>query len=336
MKVVSSQWSVVGKIVFCFAFVALLFALSSVADAQQSKKIPRIGFLAGNLPYSQTPRIEVLRQGLRELGYIEGKDIIIEARYNRGRLDQLPELAAELVLLNVDLIVAVGTQAAQAAKSTTKTIPIVATSGDPVGNGLVASLAHPGGNITGLANLTFELAPKRLELLKEAVPKLSRVAVLWSADARDSAQGLSETKAAARSFGVKLQSVTVKGPDDVERAFSAMRKERVGAFILLRSPFILSQLKHIIEFAAQKRLAAMYDDRAFVEAGGLMSYGTLLPDLDRRLATYVDKILKGTKPADLPVEQPTKFEFAINLKTAKQIGVTIPPNLLARAATVIR
>ncbi len=310
MKVVSTQWSVVSKNVCCFAFAVLLFALSSVADAQQANKIPRIGWLAGNLPYTQTPRLEVLRQGLRELGYIEGQNIIIEARYNRGRLDQLPELAAELVLLNVDLIVAVGTQAAQAAKSATKTIPIVATSGDPVGNGLVASLAHPGGNITGLANLTFELAPKRLELLKEAVPKLSRVAVLWSADARDSAQGLSETKTAARSFGVKLQSVTVK--------------------------FILSQLKRIIEFAAQNRLAAMYDDRAFVDAGGLMSYGTLLPDLDRRLATYVDKILKGTKPADLPVEQPTKFEFVVNLKTAKQIGLTIPPNVLARAATVIR
>jgi putative tryptophan/tyrosine transport system substrate-binding protein len=176
------------------------------------------------------------------------------------------------------------------------------------------SLSHPGENITGLANLTFELAPKRLELLKEAIPKLSRVAVLWSPDARDGAQGLSETKAAARSFGVKLQSVAVKGPDNVELAFSAMRKERVGAFVLLRSPFILSQLKRIIEFAAQNRLAAMYDDRAFVDASGLMSYGTLLADLDRRLATYVDKILKGTKPADIPVEQPTKFEFVVNLK----------------------
>jgi putative tryptophan/tyrosine transport system substrate-binding protein len=336
MKVVSSQWSVVGKIVFCFAFGALLFALSSVADAQQLKKVPRIGWLAGNLPYSQTPRIDVFRQGLREFGYVEGKNIIIEARYNRGELNQLPELAAELVRLKVDLIVAIGTQAAQAAQNSTKTIPIVATSGDLVASGLVASLAHPGGNITGLANLTFELAPKRLELLKEAVPNLSRVGVLWSPDSRNSAQGLPETEAAARSLGITLQSVSVKRGDDVEGAFSAMRKERASAFMLLRSPLILSQIKRIVELETQNRLPAMFDDRAFPDAGGLMSYGTLLADLDRRLATYVDKILKGAKPADLPVEQPKKFEFIINLKAAKQIGLTIPPNVLARADKVIK
>jgi ABC-type uncharacterized transport system substrate-binding protein len=315
---------------------ALLFGLCVFAEAQQPTKIPRIGFLAGNLPYTPTPRIEVLRQGLRELGYVEGKNILIEARFNEGKLDRLPELAAELVGLKVDLIVAIGTQAAQAAKSATTTIPIVATSGDPVGTGLVASLAHPGGNVTGLANLTFELAPKRLELLKEAVPKLSHVAVLWTPDAANSAQGLPETEAAARSFGIKLRSIRVNGPDDLERAFSAMRKERVGAFMLLRSPWILSQLQRIVELEAQNRLPAMFDDGAFPEAGGLMSYGTLLADLDRRLAIYVDKILKGAKPADLPVQQPMKFEFVINLKAAKQIGLTIPPNLLARADKVIR
>jgi len=310
--------------------------LFAQAQAQQPKKITRIGWLAGNLPYGQKSRIEVFRQALRELGYTEGRDVIIEARYNQGKLDQLPELAAELVRLDVDLIVSIGTQASQAAQASTKTIPIVATGGDLVTSGLVASLAHPGGNVTGLANLTFELAPKRLELLKETVPNLSHVAVLWSPDTRNSAQGLPETEAAARSFGIKVQSINVKGPDNLQRAFSVMRKEPVGAFILLRSPLILSQLKRIVEFEAQNRLPAMYDDRAFPEGGGLMSYGTLLDDLDRRLATYVDKIIKGAKPSDLPVEQPTKFELVINLKTAKQIGLTIPPNVLARADRVVK
>jgi len=315
------------------ASVLVLFAQ---AQAQQPKKITRIGWLAGNLPYGQKSRIEVFRQALRELGYTEGRDVIIEARYNQGKLDQLPELAAELVRLDVDLIVSIGTQASQASQASTKTIPIVATGGDLVTSGLVASLAHPGGNVTGLANLTFELAPKRLELLKETVPNLSHVAVLWSPDTRNSAQGLPETEAAARSFGIKVQSINVKGPDNLQRAFSVMRKEPVGAFILLRSPLILSQLKRIVEFEAQNRLPAMYDDRAFPEGGGLMSYGTLLDDLDRRLAIYVDKIIKGAKPSDLPVEQPTKFELVINLKTAKQIGLTIPPNVLARADRVVK
>jgi putative tryptophan/tyrosine transport system substrate-binding protein len=321
---------------FAIIFGALLFALSFPAGAQQPNKVWRIGFLASNLPYTPTPRMEVFRQGLRELGYVEGKDIIIEARFNQGRLDQLPELAAELVKLNVDLIVAIGTQAAQAAKSATKTIPIIATSGDPIASGLVGSLAHPGGNVTGLANLSFELAPKRLELLKEAVPKLSRVAVLWSADNRNSAQGLPETETAARSLGIKLQSVSVKGRDDLQQAFSSMSKERAGAFILLRSPLILIQLKQIVALAAQNRLPAMYDERAFAEAGGLMSYGTLLADLDRRLATYADKIFKGAKPGDLPVEQPTRFELVINLKAAKQIGLTIPQSMLYRADRLIK
>jgi len=315
---------------------AFLFVLFPQAQAQQPKKITRIGWLAGNLPYGQKSRIEVFRQALRELGYTEGRDVIIEARYNQGKLDQLPELAAELVRLDVDLIVSIGTQASQASQASTKTIPIVATGGDLVTSGLVASLAHPGGNVTGLANLTFELAPKRLELLKETVPNLSHVAVLWSPDTRNSAQGLPETEAAARSFGIKVQSINVKGPDNLQRAFSVMRKEPVGAFILLRSPLILSQLKRIVEFEAQNRLPAMYDDRAFPEGGGLMSYGTLLDDLDRRLAIYVDKIIKGAKPSDLPVEQPTKFELVINLKTAKQIGLTIPPNVLARADRVVK
>jgi putative ABC transport system substrate-binding protein len=315
---------------------AFLLVLFPQAQAQQPKKITRIGWLAGNLPYGQKPRIEVFRQALRELGYTEGKDVIIEARYNQGKLDQLPELAAQLVRLDVDLIVSIGTQASQAAQASTKTIPIVATGGDLVRSGLVASLAHPGGNITGLANLTFELAPKRLELLKETVPNLSHVAVFWSPDTRNSAQGLPETEAAARSFGIKVQAINVKGPDDLQRAFSVIRKERVDAFILLRSPFILGQLKRIVEFEAQNRLPAMYDDRAFPEAGGLMSYGTLLDDLDRRLAIYVDKIIKGAKPSDLPVEQPNKFELVINLKAAKQIGLIIPPNILARADRVIR
>ena len=303
------------KKIFCLVLCAFFVALSFPLGAQQTKKISRIGFLAGNLPYSQTGRIEVFQQRLRELGYIEGKDIIIEARFNQGKLDQLPQLATELVRLNVDLIVAIGTQASKAAQGATKTIPIVATGGDLVASGLVSSLAHPGGNVTGIANLTFELAPKRLELLKEAVPKLSRVAILSSLDSQNSSVGLSETEAAAHSFGIRHQSVKVNGPDDIERAFAAMRKERAGAFMLLRSTVINSQLKRIVELAAKNRVPGMYDASEFAEAGGLMSYGTMLADLDRRAASYVDKILKGAKPADLPVEQPTKFEFS---STSKQ------------------
>jgi putative tryptophan/tyrosine transport system substrate-binding protein len=321
-----------NKKVVCLALSAMLLALCPSADAQQLKKVPRIGWLIG----TNQARIEAFRQGLRDLGYIEGQNLIIEYRYAEGKLDRLPELAAELVRLKVDAIFVQSTPAVQAAKKATTTIPIVSVSGDPVGLGLVASLARPGGNVTGLANLTSELAGKRLELLKEVVPRISRVAVLWNPDASSSALRMRETDAAAASLGIKLQPVEVRAANDFERAFSALKRERADALFPLRSPFISNHVKRIVELAAKNRVPGMYDASEFAEAGGLMSYGTMLADLDRRAATYVDKILKGAKPAELPVEQPTKFEFVINLKTAKQIGLTIPPNVLARADKVIK
>ncbi len=314
----------------------VLLAVVVIAEAQQPKKVPRIGYLGATAPSNISARIEAFRQGLRDLGYIEGQNLIIEYRYAEGKLDRLPELAAELVRLKVDAIFVQSTPAVQAAKKATTTVPIVSVSGDPVGLGLVASLARPGGNVTGLANLTSELAGKRLELLKEVVPRISRVAVLWNPDASSSALRMRETDAAAASLGIKLQPVEVRAANDFERAFSALKRERADALFPLRSPFISNHVKRIVELAAKNRVPGMYDASEFAEAGGLMSYGTMLADLDRRAATYVDKILKGAKPAELPVEQPTKFEFVINLKAAKQIGLTIPPNVLARADRVIR
>jgi len=315
----------------------LILALSGSVRAQQSKKVPRIGWLLFGSPSSATTaRNEAFRQGLRDLGYIEGQNLIIEYRYAEGKVDRLPDLAAELVRLKVDAIFASSTPSVQAAKKATTTVPIVSVSGDPVGLGLVASLARPGGNVTGLANFTSELAGKRLELLKEVVPRVSRVAVLWNPDAPSSTLRMRETEAAAPSLGIKLQPVDVRELNDFEHAFAALKKDRADALFLLRSPLISSQVKRIVELAAKNRVPGMYDASEFAEAGGLMSYGTMLADLDRRAASYVDKILKGTKPADLPVEQPTKFELVINLKTAKQIGVTIPPNVLARADRVIK
>jgi putative ABC transport system substrate-binding protein len=321
-----------GKIIVWLLTTVFLAVVS--VEAQQPKKVPRIGFLS---PHSRASsvRIETFRQGLRDLGYVEGQNIVIEQRYAEGN-PGLPGLAAELVSLKVDVIFAVTTPAVQAAKKATTTVPIVTVSGDPVGFGFVASLARPGGNITGLANLTPELVGKRLELLKEVLPRVSRVAVLWNPDSTGAALRMRETEAAASSLGLKLQPVEVRGPNDFEHAFSAMKKERADALVPLRSPLIEAQGKQIVELAAKNRLPAMHDSREFSEAGGLMSYGAMGADLDRRAATYVDKILKGAKPADLPVEQPTQFELIINLKTAKQIGLTIPPNVLARADRVIK
>ena len=314
----------------------VLFAVAVVAEAQQPKKIPRIGVLISGSPSNATRRIQAFQQGLRDLGYIEGQNLIIEYRYAEGKVDRLPDLAAELVRLKVDAIFAQSTASVQAAKKATTTVPIVSVSGDPVGLGLVASLARPGGNVTGLANFTSELAGKRLELLKEVVPRVSRVAVLWNPDAPSSTLRMRETEAAAPSLGIKLQPVDVREPNDFEHAFAALKKDRADALFPLRSPLISSQVKRIVELAAKNRVPGMYDASEFAEAGGLMSYGTMLADLDRRAASYVDKILKGTKPADLPVEQPMKFELVINLKTAKQIGVTIPQSLLYRADKVIK
>jgi ABC-type uncharacterized transport system substrate-binding protein len=315
---------------------AMLFALCVTASAQQAKKVPRIGYL--NTSYFNAPRAKAFREGLRELGYVEGKNIVIEWRYADGKLDRLPELVAELVRLKVDVIVTGGSTATRPAKQTTVTIPIVMTQdSDPVGNGFVASLARPGGNITGLSNFAPELSGKRLELLKEVVPRLSHVAVFGDATVPGNAQMVKEVELAAGAFGVKLQYVEMRVSTDIETAFRAAAKGRAEAVLMLvRGPVALPHRRAVAELSAKIRLPAMYSGREYVEAGGLMSYGVSLDDLDRRAAAYVDKILKGAKPADLPVEQPTKFELIINLKAAKQIRLIIPPNVLARADRVIR
>jgi len=316
----------------------VLLAFRVAVEAQQPKKVPRIGYLSVSSPSAMSTRTEAFRQGLRELGYVEGKNIVIEWRSAEGKRDRLPSLAAELVRLKVDIIVTAGPPATRSAKEATVTIPIVfAQDGDPVASGFVASLARPGGNITGLSTLAPELSGKRLELLKEIVPRLSRVAVLGNSTNPANAQVLKETELAAGVFGVKLQYLDVLDPKDIETAFRAASKGRADAVLMTVSGgVVLSQRTQVVELAAKSRLPAMYIIREYVETGGLMSYGVSLIDLDRSAATYVDKILKGAKPADLPVEQPTKFEFIINLTAAKQIGLTIPPNVLVRADKVIK
>jgi len=315
----------------------MLLALCFSADAQQSAKVPRIGYLTGATPDGQSARIEAFRQGLRELGYVEGKNIVIEYRYAELKPDRLPAFAAELVRLKVDVIVTSAGGSTRVAKEATNTIPIVmAQDNDPVANGFVASLARPGGNVTGLATLAPEISGKQVELLKEIVSRLSRVAVLGTSTQPGTAQRLRETERAAGAFGVKHQFLDILGPEDIETAFRAASKGRADTLLLLASPVLTSQRTQIVDLAVKSRLPAIYNAPEFVEAGGLMSYGVNLTDLFRRAATYVDKILKGAKPADLPVEQPTKFELIINLKAAKQIGLTIPPNVLVRADKVIR
>jgi putative ABC transport system substrate-binding protein len=312
----------------------LLLALNIRVEAQQPAKIPRIGFVAANRP--DTPSIVEFRRGLRDLGYIEGKNILIEYRSVEG-VAELPNLVAELVRLKVDVIVVPNTPGAQAAKNATTTIPVIfINAGDPVGTGIVASLARPGGNVTGLSNLSPELSGKQLELLKEAFPKISHVAVLWETANAGNAASLGEMKVAAEALRVTLRRLEFRGPDDFEPAFSAIKRERASALIVLRNSIIRKHLAQIVDFAAKSRLPAMYPDSLYTDAGGLMSYGPNPFEQSRGAARYVDKILKGTKPADLPVEQPTKFEFVINLKAAKQIGLTIPPNVLARADKVIK
>jgi ABC-type uncharacterized transport system substrate-binding protein len=317
---------------------ALLLALCESAEAQQPKKIPRIGFL-GSLSASASSgqsREEAFRQGLRELGYVEGKNIVIEYRYADGKFERLPGLAAELVRLEVDILVARGAPAAHAAKNATSTIPIVmGNAADPVGTGLVASLARPGGNITGLSDFNSGVITKRLELLKEVVPTVSRVAVLLNPANPTNPPQLKEVQAVAPALGVTLLSLELKGADDIEHAFTAMKKERTGAVLVIGGA-AGNHVPRLAELVVKNRLPTIWSSIEVVETGGLMSYGTNFADLYRRAATYVDKILKGAKPADLPIEQPMKFEFVINLKTAKQIGLTIPPNVLARADRVIR
>ena len=316
---------------------AMLLALGSVLPAaQQPAKIPRIGFLAAS-PSVFPGRIEAFRQGLRELGYVEGKNIVIEWRYTEGKLDRAPALAAELVHLKVDIIVSSGPTLTNILKEATTTIPIVmGYHTDPVGTGLVASLARPGGNITGLSVLSPELGGKRLEILKEVVPKLSRVAVLGSSTLPGNAETLKETELAAGALGVKIQFVDVLSPKDIEAAFRGAVKGRADAVLAQGSGILNSHRTQVADLAVKGRLPAMYYAAEFVEAGGLMFYGVDFPDLHRRAATYVDKILKGAKPGELPVEQPKKFEFIVNLKAAKQIGLVIPPNVLVRADKVIK
>ena len=313
---------------------------SVAAEAQQVPKVPRIGYLAAHLARSPVPK-EAFRQGLRDLGYVEGDNIVIEYRDAEGKPDRFPALAGELVALQVDVIVAAGSQrSALAAKRATSTVPIVfAASGDPVGTGLVTSLARPGGNMTGTSSLTPELAGKCLQLLKQAVPRVSRVAVLWEPGAigeRTEKDMLKGVEVAARALGVQLQFVEAKAPADFDRVFSEMTGGRAGALTVLPSVMLSFERKRLVELAAKNRLPAMYPWREAVDTGGLMSYGPNNADLFRRAAIYVDKILKGVKPADLPVEEPTKFELVINLKTAKGLSLTIPQSVLTRADKVIQ
>jgi putative ABC transport system substrate-binding protein len=323
-----------------FALSVMLFAFDFPAEAQQPKKVSRIGYLSNFDAASDSFRAEGIRLALRELGYIEGQNIAFEYRYGEGRRDRAPELAAELVRLKVDIIVVSGGDPPmRAAKNATKTIPIVMSGGgaDPVEAGYVESLARPGGNVTGVTNLTRELGGKRLELLKEAVPKLSRVAVLYDAALT---QSLHEVKqvlpAAARALGLTIQRWEVRAADGFEGVFATLNKDRADGLYVPGSALMRANRKRIADFALKSRLPSMYNNKEYVEAGGLISYTADDTDSYRRVAYYVDRILKGAKPADLPVEQPTKFEFVINLKTAKQIGLTIPPDPLARATKIIR
>jgi putative tryptophan/tyrosine transport system substrate-binding protein len=326
-----------NKTIRVLVLTTVLMVTAATANAQQPTKTPRVGYLTGASPSYMTTRSEAFRQGLRDLGYVEGKNIVIEWRYADGKLDRLPALAAELIQLKVDIIVTAGGAVTAPVRQATSTIPIVfSQDADPVGNGFVASLARPGGNITELSNMSSDLVGKRLELLKEIVPKLSRVAVFGTSDNRDNAREVRDIENTAAAFAVKTQYVDILSPKDIETAFRTVAKSRVDAVLWLVSGPLATNLKEIAEQAVKYRMPAIYTLATFVDAGGLMNYGVNLPDLDRRAATYVDKILKGIKPADIPVEQPIKFEFVINLKAAKQIGLTISPEVLARANRVIR
>jgi ABC-type uncharacterized transport system substrate-binding protein len=319
--------------------VVVLLAVAITAEAQQPKKVPRIGYLSTLDPASESFRSEAIRLALRELGYVEGQNIAFEYRTTEGKRDRAAELVAELVRLKVDIIVVPGTGQARAAKNATKTIPIVMTGlgADPVEEGLIESLARPGGNVTGVTNLGRELGGKRLELLKEAVPKVARVAVLYEPVAGSVREVKELLPVAARALGLTIQPWEVRAADDFERVFAAISKWRPdGLYVPAAGPVMTANQKRIVDFASKSRLPSMYSLRLFVDAGGLMHYGADLADSYRRVAYYVDRILKGAKPADLPVEQPTKFEFIINLKAAKQIGLTIPPEVLARASKLIK
>jgi putative ABC transport system substrate-binding protein len=325
------------KLVFGLMITGLLAVVPS-ANAQQSKKVPRIGYLSPLSSSADATRRAGFQLGLRELGYTEGQNVFVDYRFAEGKLERLPELAAELSRLNVDVLVAGGGSAvARAAKKGAVSTPIVMTNAeDPIADGLIASLARPGGNVTGLTALLPDLAGKRLELLKEALPKISRVAVLWNSAVPEKAVEVKETQLAAKAFAIRLHSLEARNAAELDALLEAAANDGVGAIITLPDPLTNTLGPRIVELSSKKRLATMFTQTAPVEAGGLMSYGPSYPDLFRRAASYVDKILKGTKPADLPVEQPMRFEFVINLRAAKQIGLTIPPNVLVRADKVIR
>jgi len=308
--------------------------ICSFADAQQPGKLPRVGvlFIGGR----DQPHLESFKQGLRDLGYVEGKNIILVYRYAEGKEERLADLAAELVREKIDVIITTASISALAARRITQTIPIVMTTGNPLATGLADSLAKPGGNVTGLSVMPSDLTVKRLELLKESFPKRTRVAALWNLRERGAETQIKETQAAAKVLALRLHPLEIKSADDIDRAFTVINKARDQAIIILTSPVATLNSKRIVELALKHRLPGIYPTRQFVEEGGLMAYGPLIGDLYRRAATYVDKILKGRTPADLPIEQPMRFDFIVNLNAAKQIGVTVPPNVLVRANKVIR
>ena len=323
--------------IFVCLLATFLLTTAAPAHAQPSTKIFRLGYLAGSSLTVNVDRVEAFLQGLRELGYVQGKNIVLEYRAAEGKSERYPALASELVSLKVDVIVTAGAASTRAAREATSTIPIVMVQdSDPVGSGFVASLARPGGNVTGLSTLAPEISGKRLEILKEIIPKLSRLAILGTSKYPGNAQSLKETELAAMALGVRIQYLDALGSQDIEPAFRAARRESADAILLLQSFVLNSHRKQIVNLAIKGRHPAIYYSPEWVKDGGLMSYGVSFTDLNHRAASYVDKILKGTKPADLPVEQPQKFEFIVNLKTAKQIGLVIPPNVLARADKVIR
>jgi putative ABC transport system substrate-binding protein len=317
-----------------YVFSLWIFFVSSATEAQQFKKVPRIGFLEG-ATIAESQGIAPFRKGLAELGYVEGHNVIVEIRAIESKPERIPNVITELLRNEVDIIFTPTTASAQAMKKIAPSIPVVVVVADPVGSGLVKSLASPGGNVTGLSSFA-ELGGKRLELLKDTIPNLNRVAVFWNSINAPMESQLKETEVAATILGITVQSLETRTAGDFESAFKKAMRERAGALIAIRSPLLVNHRKEFLKLAQDNRLPGMYDDKNFVEPGGLMSYGTDRADLFRRAAIYVDKILKGAKPADLPVQQPTKFELVINLKTAKQIGLTIPPNVLARADRVIK
>ena len=327
-QIKNPKW--LGPITFILAF-ALCGAL---AQAQQTGKPPRVGmlFIGGR----DQPHLESFKQGLRERGYVDGRNLRFVYRYAEGKEDRLEELAAELVRDKVDVIVTTASISALAARKASQSIPIVMTSGNPLEMGLAKSLAQPGGNVTGLTVMLSDLSSKRLEILKDTLPKMTRVAVLWTPQNRESSIGFDETAAAAKAFSLQLHAAPIQSANDLEQAFAETAKAQVGGLAVILSPLATLHSKRIVELATKHHVPGIYPTRQFAEEGGLMAYGPLIGDLYRRAAVYVDKILKGAKPADLPVEQPMKFEFIVNLKTAKQIGITVPPNVLVRADKVIR